>query len=215
MQTLRFLFLAFKDFVTSIFTGAFIGFVVGIGIISIQASDVFRSWQLLDSPVKFTQIVDATAYAILAESTEGKLYELSTWDCLFNNSCSWMETSETELYRDEQTTVVRKDVCQYEGFARPRYKPGNVVECVFTRQVVTEFNPVVYYAILDNGTIWSWPREGAYGNEYLRFLLVSTLIGSVVGIIAGIIIVYRKETNSKYDRDNASRMYLQITRKHL
>ena len=175
------------------------GFVLGIGVSSIRASGVFTLWRLLDSPVKFTQIVDATAYEILAKSTEGKIYEWKNWDCQLNQTCNWMETGKMELYRDEETTTARKDVCQYEGFAQPRYKPGNVIECIFTMQVVAEHSPVVYYAILDEGTIWSWPRDGAYGNGYLRYIIFSTLIGVVVGIVTGIFIVHRKETNFKYD----------------
>jgi hypothetical protein len=63
---------------------------------------------------------------------------------------------------------------------------------------VSELSPVVFYAILDDGTIWSWPREGVYGNEHFRFLLAASLIGGVAGILLGILVVYRKEVTSKY-----------------
>ena len=201
MQTIKFLFLAFLDFIAAIFIGTIAGFVIGMSFITLRESSLLKLWRQLDSPVKFTQIVDATAYAILAASAEGKVYEWDNWDCQMSKICHWQETSNLKLHRDEQTTTARRDVCRYEEykqFVQPRYNPGDIVECVFTLQVVSELSPVVFYAILDDGTIWSWPREGVYGNEHFRFLLAATLIGGVVGILLGILVVYRKEVTSKY-----------------
>jgi hypothetical protein len=201
VQTIKFLFLAFLDFIAAIFIGTIAGFVIGMSFITFRESSLLKFWRQLDSPVKFTQIVDATAYAILAASAEGKVYEWNNWDCQMSKICHWQETSNVKLYRDEQSTTARRDVCRYEEykqFVQPRYNPGNIVECVFTLQVVSELSPVVFYAILDNGTIWSWPREGVYGNEHFRFLLAATLIGGVAGILSGILVVYRKEVTSKY-----------------
>ena len=201
MQTIKFLFLAFLDLIAAIFIGTIAGFVIGMSFITLRESSLLKLWRQLDSPVKFTQIVDATAYVILAVSAEGKVYEWNNWDCQMSKICHWQETGDAELYRDEETTTARSDVCKYEEykqFVQPRYQPGNLVECIFTSQLVAEHTPVVYYAILDNGTIWSWPPEGAYGNDYFRFVLKSTLMGGVAGLLAGIAIVYRKEVTSKY-----------------
>ena len=198
MRILKFLFLSLMDFVAAIFIGAFIGFVFGIGIVTIQGLETFKGWRLLDSPVKYIEIVDATAYEILAKSTEGKIYEWKNWDCQLNQRCNWSESGDAKLYKDEDTTTARKDVCQYEGYPQPKSQSGNIVECIFTTQLVAEKSPIVYYAILDDGTIWSWPSQRAYGNEDLQFVLICILIGVVAGIIIGIVIVIRKEARSKY-----------------
>ena len=196
MQTVRFLIRAFMEFITSIFLGTVIGIVLGICFNSIHETGAFIFWRSLDIPVKFAQIGDATAYEISAISNEGKRYKFNIWDCQFNKNCNWVETRERHLYRDAETTTVRKDVCQHEEYTRPRYRPGNVVECIFTIQLVAEVSPLVYYAILDDGTIWYWSPQGFWD---LPFLVISTLVGAAEGIVAGIIIVYRKEASSKYD----------------
>jgi hypothetical protein len=201
MQTIKFLYLSFLDLGAAIFICTILGFVIGLNIFRLRESSLFKSWKQLDNAVKFAQIVDATAYRVLAASAEGKVYEWNNWDCQMNHNCRWLETSDMELYRDEQTTTARRDVChdeEYKQYIQPRNKPGNIVECVFTSQIASEFTPVVYYAILEDGTIWSWPQEEVYGNEHFHFLLAAILIGGVTGIFLGILVVYWKKAQSKY-----------------
>ena len=195
MQTVKFLFLAVRDLIAAIFIGAIISLVVVTVFQSMRSSSLFTLWKQLDSPVKFIRISDATAYEVLAISNEDQRYKFNIWDCKLNKKCIGVETHERRLYRDAQTTTVRRDVCEYEDYAGPIYKPGNVVECIFTMQVVAEYNPLVYYAILDDETIWYWLPIPHWN---LSSILVFTLIGAGVGAIAGIITVYRKEMNSKY-----------------
>jgi hypothetical protein len=68
MSTLKFLFRAFLDLIAAIFIGAVLGLFAGNGIFNAWNSGMFVVWNSFDSPMKFTQIIDATPYEVLAES---------------------------------------------------------------------------------------------------------------------------------------------------
>jgi hypothetical protein len=63
--------------------------------------------------------------------------------------------------------------------------------------MATEVSTSVYYALLDNETISYWFHT-ADGSVYFFLLIYYLVIGGAIGMIAGIVIVIRKEANSKY-----------------
>jgi len=194
MQFLKTSFFTFFLCAVLAVVGAGMGFFAGIGIDNLRLSSILVSWKLLDSPVKFAQIVDANTNTAWAKSTEDKLY---TWECQTQKECKWIETREIPLdVHDGIGLTTNGDTCQLEGSVNQKKQPENVVGCVFTQFSVGESSQTDFYALLDDGTIW----HGFYsvdGYAFVFIILISTSTGGVSGIIAGMTIMYRKEKRAQ------------------
>jgi hypothetical protein len=93
--------------------------------------------------------------------------------------------------------TIKKESCEHEGFVKPRYTPGNVAECVFTYSQSIDVSTSVYYALLDDGIISYWLSIWD-GSTLFFFIVIGLLVGGAVGLLAGIVIVIRKEARSRY-----------------
>ena len=182
--------------------GAGIGLIVGIGIVRLEQSGVFISWKLLDGPVKFSQIVHANTNVVWAQSVDDKLYSWGM-NCYSQPECNeWVEVvsvSDNVDYMLEHGLIKIGDSCQLGASNSPKKQPGNVVECALVQLGMYESSWTVYYALLDDGSIWSWK----YTSNLYAFIftpLISFLVGTLLGAITGIIIVsirHKKKNQSQ------------------
>lgn len=170
--------------------GALAGSILGIGLLTLQRSDVFVSWKLLDNPSKFTHIdpIFSNESDIIATSQEGKTY---LWDCDSKTGCSWVKTEEIfEVINDDWNK--KGPSCQSPEISSPKNPPDGVVECVFTSWSAGEGYDVDYYALLNDGKVWHWGKShDAFGDIY--FISFWVKIGAVLGALIEIIFIYRKE----------------------
>jgi hypothetical protein len=172
--------------------GSLVGLVAGFGILILQGSNTFVSWQRLDSPYKFQQI-DASSFSkVIAKSFEGKTFRLNC-DA---EDCEWVETQETPDIIYDEVTSKKGPSCQLSEWSTPKDPPGKVVECVFTSWAAGEGTGVDYYVLLDDGKVWHWrQRSDAFGSLY--FIFISIVTGAILGsLVVMSVFIIRKKKNA-------------------
>lgn len=194
MQSIKTALLTFTLCAILAVLGAVIGIFAASGINDLRVSSISVSWKLLDSSNKFLDIVGATPTSVWAKSSDGKQY---AWECQNQNECKWTETEETPPNTNEEYwSTISGQTCPIEDTLSKKRVAGNVTECVVTQFSIGEYSQTDYYALLDNGTIW-YGYYGVDGYYLVYFTLISIPIGALLGIITGVIIMYRKVKSSK------------------
>jgi hypothetical protein len=168
--------------------GIIFGCFFGWGVDFLPSTGVFTSWELLDSPVKFTKIVHINSDGIWAETEVRKLYFWGFFDYCFLNPqeiCNqWVETTEIpdDAYRNDYSRMSKDKNCP-ESSINPKKYPGEITECalVFLRRG-SGFSST-YFALVKDGTLWEWaPPSGT------DFPIMTTFIGPSIGALFGIIV---------------------------
>lgn len=144
------------------------------------------SWKQLKGPLKFEHISSATTLTIWARTEENKLYKQRY--CLGNPSCNqWIETKEVVVdpLEENQLEAINKGTCAPYGFKYPLDPRGKVLECALaTKYWSVETRNFVYYALLDDGTIWVWSSSGPwYVGLGMSIMLTSPFTGLVLGLL--------------------------------
>jgi hypothetical protein len=182
----------FTSMFLSAIIGSLVGLIAGIGILILQESAIFVSWERLDSPYKFQQI-DASSFSkVIAKSFEGKTFRLN---CSAED-CEWLEIQEPPNIIYDEVMSKKGPSCQLSDWSTPKDPPGKVVECVFTSWAAGEGAGVDYYVLLDDGKVWHWrQRSDAFGSLY--FIFISIFAGAVLGSVVGMsIFIIRKKKNA-------------------
>lgn len=167
-----------------IVVGIVVGCILGYIFVVLDEAGAFSkaSWELLDSPLKFQHIVDATTRKVWAKTEENKFYCLGIPDC-----DQWTETEEVSLNSHEEYdhTTISKNTCKPDGIIKyPRDPQGNVIECALsTVYFGVETRSIVYYALLDDGTIWVWESSGPW---YVGFGMFVQVLFPFIGLILGL-----------------------------
>jgi hypothetical protein len=168
-----------------IILGVVIGISFGYGFVVIDEAGAFGggSWNLIESPIRFKHIVDATTRKVWAKTEENKFYCLGFPDC-----DQWTKTEEVSLNSHEEydRAIISKNTCKPEGIIKyPRDPQGNVVECALSIVYFgVETRSIVYYALLDDGTIWVWKSSGPwYVGLGMFIMLTSPFVGLVLGLL--------------------------------
>jgi len=170
--------------------------ILGISFVVLDKAGAFSkaSWELIESPIRFKHIADATTRKVWAVTDNNKYY------CLGFPGCDqWMETGKVSVNSHEEYdhTTISKNTCKSDVFIKyPRNPQGKVVECALTINYFgVETRSIVYHALLDDGTIWVWKSNGPwYVGLGMFIMLVSPFIGLVLGLL-----MYR--TFRKYQQD--------------
>jgi hypothetical protein len=142
------------------------------------------SWKLIESPIKFEHLADATTRKVWAITEENKYY------CLGFPGCDqWTETKEVSVNSHEEYdhTTVSKNTCKSDVIIKyPDNPQGDVVECALTiKYIGTETRSIVYHALLDDGTIWVWESSGPWYIGLGMFIMLAfPLIGLIFGFLA-------------------------------
>lgn len=189
--------------------GFILGIVAGIGILHYQNTGAFTKWQLLESPVKFTHIVNGNTGTVWAQSADGTLY-VRNLNCPWEKCDFWTKTGaipDDAISPHEGVSI--KNTCSFEsgdvieGSAKPEKQHGNVVECALARGGMYESSWIVYYALLDDGTIWNWKyTSDMYASLYIRF--ISVVAGVIFGIFASLIVFIIRTIRRKRTVPSAS-----------
>lgn len=163
--------------------GIVIGIALGYSFVALDEAGAFTqtSWELVESPIKFKHIADATTEKIWAITEENKYYCLGFPDC-----DSWTETEKVFVNSHEEydRTIINENTCTPDGIY-PADPTGNVVECALsTVYFGIETRSIVYYALLDDGIIWVWRSSGPwYVGLGMFVLFISPFIGLILGLL--------------------------------
>lgn len=153
------------------------------------------SWELIESPIRFKHIADATTGKIWVITEENEYYCLGFPEC-----DQWTKTEEVSLNSHEEYnhTTISKNTCKSDVIIKyPRNPKGNVVECALTIEYIgVETRSIVYRALLDDGTIWIWASSGPW---YVGLGMFIILISPIVGIALGLLMYrsFRKYQENK------------------
>jgi hypothetical protein len=165
--------------------GMIIGVVFGFGFVALDEAGAFTqpSWELIESPIRFNHIADATTQKIWAITEENKYYCLG-----FPNCDEWTETQAVSVNSHEEPgrTIITKDTCKpYGKIKYPSDPKGNVIECArSSKSIQIEAQSIVYYALLDDGTIWVWSSSGPW---YVGFGIFVELFCPLAGLFFGFV----------------------------
>jgi len=169
--------------------GMVVGVVLGCLFVTLDTAGAFSSdprasWEIIESPIKFNHLADATTRKIWVVTEDNKYY------CLGFPGCDqWIETEEVSVNSHEEYdhTTINKNTCKSDVLIKyPQDPKGDVVECALTiKYFGNETRTIVYHALLDDGTIWVWKSSGPwYVGLGMFIILVFPLIGLVLGLFA-------------------------------
>ena len=177
--------------------GIWIGMVANQAWSALERSGKFVTWQLLDSPLKFRQFVDANESEIWAVAENDKFYMFKSDFCTNTpgEACgSWQERDPHGEFDSGIKTII-KSGCQavYDYYlVETRYPPqteSTPRECIVTMAHDPFFGSMTltYYVLLDNGNVWMWKHKPDFGKEILTSLSISAA-GLMIGIIVWFIL---------------------------
>jgi len=195
-----------------------LGFAIGRSFTYLKREGYGKSWKKLDSQTKFVEIVEANTKNVWAQTSDGKLYYF-TFRCFGESGCNqWIETQAippTGIHHGAESPIERGNPCPYaSGFKYLENPPGNIVDCVRAFSLGMDIVPgwIVYYALVDDGTIWVW----SYSDSMLDSPFYS-FSGLCFGIFLGIAVIiilfrFRKKRRSigNNNRNKESNAYLRL-----
>lgn len=193
-----------KKFWSSLFLFVFLsaigiglGSAVSKGIIHLYRSGMFVSWELLNSPIGFTRIADATPDTVWAQTVDDNLYYWNTY-CESQENCNrWIEVKDIskELITSYKSSMTESNSCEglSKQFSLLKEPPGAIVQCSFTKfdeRIFPEKNS--YYVVLTNGTIWVWRYTDLFVDKLLFIPLVCEFVGFILSLAIFVFLLIRK-----------------------
>lgn len=185
--------------------GIMVGIILGSSFVIFDTVGAFSpygkaSWELIESPIRFNHLADATTRKVWAVTEDNKYY------CLGFPGCDqWTETEEVSVNSHEEYdhTTISKNTCKSDVLIKyPQDPQGDVAECALTiKYFGVETRTIVYHALLDDGTIWVWESSGPwYVGLGMFIMVVFPVIGLVLGLFA--FKSFEKHQNQNYWEDN-------------
>lgn len=208
------LIFAFGVFLLFLLVGAIAGFKIGSHLVGLQSSGAFASWKLLDGPYKFIEIVDANSATVWAKTSDGKLY---SWDCQYHE-CLWIEVENVpaDAHENQQgmgeQPLNKNDTCPVdETFSPSEDPPGKIAGCAlgWYRSIDAGFGR--YFALLEDGTIWSWQHTDDVINASMTIIPLSVLDGLLTGSAIFFLIILAVQRNSTRKKMAGSLLVLIMT----
>ena len=165
--------------------GVVAGYKIGHELAKLRANGIFTSWELLESPYKFEEIINANYSTVWARAENGKIY---SW------TDQWLEVNEIPSDNDEQQ-FTKSNSCSFnEGISFVKEPSSEVIECAFWQEWRIDVALQASYILLEDGTIWSRRYINDLFNAIFYFVPISTCSGFLFAILIFSIIMKR---NSK------------------
>lgn len=186
-------------FIAFSISGIALGFFTGIIAAGISYTSALASWELLDSSVEFSQIIDVTSQTVWTQSVDEQLY---SWNfiCYGGIQCKqWVETSEVPdniHYAGEQPMEKSAISCQAMSSGIIKEPPGKLVECAHGSYSGPEYGQSAYYALLDDGEIWALQTHSSL-IEATVLPIIYSIGGFVLSIIVLILFVIIRKRKDK------------------
>lgn len=178
---------------------------IALGLVTaglyMHSEGLLSSWKPLPSPVAFEQILDASTQYIVARATTGETYFWSS-NCRVDAACNtWQARSDVpeNAHREEEFDLQQSlHTCKaFESrFAfSPRLKTP-LQECVFASYAGPESVTLAYYALTQQGEVYTWSHVSSlFSDVLLRLgaLVTGIILGSAV---YGLLLVRSKQSRT-------------------
>lgn len=155
-----------------------------------------KPWEKIESPYKFKEIVDATYIEVWTRVENGDLYYYELY-CYTNEICkTWIKTDNipSNLRNPNIPTVgnlpFEKDTTCPRSESIPNQPPASIVECALGSYFVQVWQGR-YYALLTDGTIWTWTYpvgNDGIGSDF-AYIIFLAFAGLALGILIFIIVI--------------------------
>jgi hypothetical protein len=180
--------------------GVLICTLLGYSLIALDEAGAFSpysqaSWELIQSPIKFKHIADATTRKVWAVAEDNNYY------CLGFPGCDqWTETGKVSVnsHEEYEYTTISEHTCKSDVIIKyPSDPQGKVVECALTiKYFGVGTRSIVYHALLDDGAILVWKSSGPWYVGLGMFIMcASPFIGLVLGLL-----IYRSFRKNQHGR---------------
>ena len=196
MQKLKSFFLSLLYFVVLCIFGLIVGIGIAYGFLTFGAQGAFSSWELLSGNHQFEKIITADPQTVWAQASDGKVYSWNA-NCYRENCDQWVEAKEIPENSFEYATgesIEISNSCNTDD--RARKTPGRVIECAHVAFAGAGYGIEVYYALIDDGTIWMWKYSGSSIGIELT-LICGCFFGINAGIFGFVVFMLRRATKSK------------------
>lgn len=192
MRIAREIFISLITVVAFIIFGIIVGFFGGFIIEALLTASPPTEWVLLDSPIKFTEIVDVDSFGTVeVEDNHSKLY-ISR--CSNQNCNHWIEVQALPegSFKDQEPLIKKLKSCpQKDGF--PDKDPlGIIKECAFRYTHAGSGYVPTYVVFLEDGKIWRWSPQASGTDMPILSFVICPPIGFVAGLIVGGVLIYRR-----------------------
>lgn len=187
MQKIKDMYSNLLTMIGFIIFGVAVCILLGYGFVFFDEAGAFGrgSWKQLKSSEKFEHISNATTLTVWATDEKNNLYQQRY--CLDAPNCNqWIETKEVivDPLEEGQLDTINKYTCTPYGFKYPLDPRGKVLECALaTKYWSVETRNFVYYALLEDGTIWVWRSSGPW---YVGLGMFITLTSPFIGLALGL-----------------------------
>lgn len=155
-----------------------------------------KPWEKIESPYKFVEIMDATYIEVWARVENGDLYYYELY-CYSDEICKkWIKTGSVPKNLRNPNTPNEGNLPFEKGKICPRSDsipkepPANIIECA-----LGSYHSIVwqgrYYALLIDGTIWTWKypvgNDGP-GSDF-AYVIFLGFTGLILGVLTFIIVI--------------------------
>ena len=214
MQDSKRFFVTLFIFIGFSVAGIVAGYLAGITWSSLRSEGGLLHWQELESSMKFEKITGTTFETVWAKTIDGELY---SWDasCFNGPNCNqWIpvkEPPDTDFKYDNQS-IKRFKGCPASNQKDLADPPGDVVECVLVKPSDSNdtVNRLVYYALLEDGKIWTWKISYSSMDD-LGYSVRWIYPGSVIGVAAFVVFILHREKNKvKTDTEHKQQYILKL-----
>lgn len=183
--------------------GTAAGYYIGKSQAELMREGKFSSWNKLDGSLRFEEIVDATSQMVWAKTADGTLYLLDA-NCAREPDCNkWIQTKEipADIHEYGGQSMERGSSCPPSNLKYFSTPPGNLIECVCAISFGMDIMPgkTVYYALMDDGEIWTWKLSYSTMDDIV-YTILCTCPGFIFGIVAfASFMKYRRKNKVKQD----------------
>lgn len=154
------------------------GYLAGLALTGQITSGAFEQWQSLGTPPqKASKILKADTLHVYIATAQNEVY-----DCQVSskNDC-WVASP---IANDNLQTL--NSYCASSPSYQTATSPGKVIDSLETKSCFIEGATQRNYAILEDGSVWTWTHGGGTGNIGVGF--ICTGLGSLVGFVVGIVL---------------------------